>query len=91
MKRFLKIAVVSVIILIPITLFVEESHGHSSLASILSYFTVPGYFLYIIVTGDIHGWKPGPIGEGGRMAVAILGSTFFWTPVIYFLLRLFKK
>ena len=55
--------------------------------------SLPGYLFYILATGDIHGWRPGPIGQVGRIVVIALGSWIFWTPLIYWIYkrRLKKK
>ncbi len=45
--------------------------------------SIPGYLVYIVMTGDLHGWRPGPIGQVGRIAVMTLGSWIFWTPIVY--------
>lgn len=52
---------------------------------------MPGFIIYVLVTGDIHGWKPGPIGQEGRLIVTILGSWLVWTPVAYFIYRRFNR
>ncbi len=55
--------------------------------------SMPGFIIYVLVTGDIHGWQPGPIGQAGRIIVTTLGSWIFWTPLIYWIYkrRLKKK
>lgn len=45
---------------------------------------MPGFILYVIVTGDIHGWQPGPIGQSGRVLVTGFGSATFWTTTWFF-------
>lgn len=54
---------------------------------------MPGFIIYVLATGDIHGWQPGPIGQAGRIIVTTLGSWIFWTPLIYWIYdrRLKKK
>jgi hypothetical protein len=42
-------------------------------------YNFPGFIVYVISTGDIHGWKPGPIGQAGRVVVTALGSWTFWS------------
>lgn len=49
--------------------------------------SMPGFIIYVLVTGDIHGWQPGPIGQAGRIIVTTLGSWLFWTPLIYWIYR----
>jgi hypothetical protein len=49
--------------------------------------SMPGFIVYVLVTGDIHGWQPGPIGEAGRIIVTTLGSWIFWTPLIYWIYK----
>jgi hypothetical protein len=55
--------------------------------------SMPGFIIYVLVTGDVHGWQPGPIGQAGRIIVTTLGSWIFWTPLIYWIYkrRLKKK
>jgi hypothetical protein len=48
---------------------------------------MPGFFLYVILTGDIHGWQPGPIGQLGRVLVTGFGSAIFWSVVYYFIAK----
>ncbi len=48
---------------------------------------VPGFILYVIATGDIHGWQPGPIDQSGRVLVTGFGSAIFWSTFIYFIYR----
>ena len=43
--------------------------------------------VYILVTGDIHGWKPGPIGFDGRVAVVSISNTLIWALVVWFLTK----
>jgi hypothetical protein len=45
--------------------------------------SMPGFIIYVLMTGDIHGWQPGPIGQAGRIIVTAVGSWIFWTPLIY--------
>lgn len=49
--------------------------------------SMPGFIIYVLVTGDIHGWTPGPIGQAGRIAVTTFGSWMFWTPLIYWIYK----
>jgi hypothetical protein len=42
-------------------------------------FLFPGFIIYIISTGDIHGWQPGPIGQLGRVIVTALGAWLCWS------------
>jgi hypothetical protein len=53
--------------------------------------SIPGFIIYVLVTGDIHGWQPGPIGQAGRIVVTTLGSWIFWTPVIYWIYKRRRK
>ncbi len=88
--RFLKITAVATIILIPLTLILEKlenSEPHTTVTAVMSLFIMPGFIIYVIVTGDIHGWKPGPIGVGGRITVTVLASALFWSTLIYFASR----
>jgi hypothetical protein len=42
--------------------------------------SMPGFIVYVLLTGDIHGWQPGPIGQGGRIVVTTLGHGYFGLP-----------
>lgn len=53
--------------------------------------SIPGYLVYMLITGDIHGWRPGPIGQVGRIVVMTLGSWIFWTPIVYLIYRKARK
>lgn len=46
-------------------------------------FNFPGFVVYVISTGDIHGWNSGPIGRVGRAIVTALGSWAFWSLVTF--------
>lgn len=48
---------------------------------------MPGFVLYVLVTGDIHGWQPGPIGQLGRVLVTGFGSAIFWSLIYYFIAK----
>lgn len=64
-----------------------EKIDKDSYVAFLWVLLMPGIFLYVIVTGDIHGWQPGPIGQSGRVIVTGFGSAVFWSIVIYFIYR----
>ncbi|MEO9805784.1 MAG: hypothetical protein ABJF04_21180 [Reichenbachiella sp.] len=64
-----------------------EKKNEDSILGFLWLFLLPGLILYVLVTGDIHGWQPGPIGERGRILVTGFGSAFFWSIIIYFKTR----
>ena len=49
---------------------------------------LPGYLIYVLTTGDIHGWHPGPIGIGGRVAVVSTFNTLIWALLVW---RLTKR
>ncbi|CAG5081500.1 hypothetical protein [Parvicella tangerina] len=67
----------------------QESNGNSPIITPISMVIgSPGYILYVIFTGDIHGAQPGPIGQFGRILVASIGSTFFWSGLATIFLRL---
>jgi hypothetical protein len=48
---------------------------------------LPGYLVYLLVTGDIHGWYPGPIGVGGRVTVVSTFSTLIWALLAWHLTK----
>ncbi|MDF7810909.1 hypothetical protein [Hymenobacter sp. YC55] len=68
---------------IPDSLFV----GPIDTAALICLPLLPGYIGYIIVTGDIHGWQPGPIGYGGRVAVSSFFNILFWLPIVFKLIK----
>ena len=89
MKAYLKM----VSWLAPLVLaFVLLSEYHKQIpppfwVSLITYPLLPGYMVYILVTGDIHGWKPGPIGFDGRVAVVSISNTLIWALVVWFLTK----
>jgi hypothetical protein len=91
--QFWKIALIVFLVLTPITIFsdVMDSKGDDAVLGIFMVPLMPGYIIYVLVTGDIHGWQPGPIGQSGRIIVTIIGSWIFWTPLIYWINKKFKK
>lgn len=54
-------------------------------------FEMPGYFIYMLATGDIHGWQPGPIGAAGRIMVTGLGTALFWCGIVFLVKRIRRK
>ena len=67
-----------------------ESIGKDSFLVFLWIFLMPGFILYVIVTGDIHGWQPGPIGQYRRVLVTGFGSTVFWL-LLFFAIKKYKN
>ena len=92
-NNFWKIVLITLAVLTPITILsdVMESKGDDALMGIFMLPLMPGFIIYIIVTGDIHGWQPGPIGQWGRIIVTILGAWIFWTPIIYWTYKKVKR
>jgi hypothetical protein len=92
-SKFWKVALITLAVLTPITILSDilESKGDDTLMAIFMLPLMPGFIIYIIVTGDIHGWQPGPIGQGGRIIVTILGAWIFWTPIIYWIYNKVKR
>ena len=91
MKAFFKTLLVVLPLVIGLTLFNEyldgrDYHGVFSVPFVLP--LLPGYLVYIITTGDIHGWRPGPIGVSGRIIVSGVANALFWT---FILARLLKR
>ena len=91
MKAFFKTLLVVLPLVIGLTLFNEyldgrDYHGFFSVPLVLP--LLPGYLVYIITTGDIHGWRPGPIGVSGRIIVSGVANALFWT---FILARLLKR
>ena len=91
MKAFFKTLLVVLPLVIGLTLFNEylegrDYHGVFSMPLVLP--LLPGYLVYIITTGDIHGWRPGPIGVSERIIVSGVANALFWT---FILARLLKR
>jgi hypothetical protein len=94
--RFWVIALVTLVILAITTTtadILDTNNNDSAFLGLLIIPSMPGFLIYVVVTGDIHGWQPGPIGQSGRIIVMTLGSWIFWTPLIYWIYkrRLKKK
>jgi hypothetical protein len=87
-KRFWMIASLTLLVL-TITTIIEDAFD----LGLFIMPSMPGFIIYVLATGDIHGWQPGPIGKVGRIVVTMLGSWVFWTPLIYWIYkrRLKKK
>jgi hypothetical protein len=70
---------ITVIVLFVLSLtFSILSEVDESLEGMFLLYNFPGFIVYVLTTGDIHGWKPGPIGLAGRVIVTALGSWTFW-------------
>jgi len=84
-NRFWTIALVTLLVLTVTTSIgdiLDTNNNESGLAGLFIIPSIPGFLVYVLVTGDIHGWQPGPIGQVGRIIVTTLGSWIFWTPLI---------
>ncbi|MFC6998459.1 hypothetical protein [Rufibacter roseus] len=65
----------------------DTNNNDSGFVGLIVLPTIPGFILYVLVTGDIHGWQPGPIGQVGRIIVTTVGAWMFWTPLIYWIYK----
>ncbi|RNI25645.1 hypothetical protein [Rufibacter latericius] len=65
----------------------ERQGPDNGFINFLSILLFPGFILYVLTTGDIHGWQPGPIGQTGRVMVTVLGSWIFWSVISYLINR----
>jgi hypothetical protein len=88
MGRRVKVVSVVALVVIALTLLSENIPdslfiGPIDIAALICLPLLPGYIVYIIVTGDIHGWQPGPIGYGGRVAVSSFFNVLFWLPIVF--------
>ena len=92
-SNFWKITLIVLLVLTPITIVsdIMDSKGDDSVMGIFMLPLMPGYIIYVLVTGDIHGWQPGPIGQSGRIIVTVIGSWIFWTPLIYWINKKFER
>ena len=92
MNRRLKIFCFVALAVISLTVLTESLPTPTFIGPIdTSFLTLPlmpGYIVYIIITGDIHGSQPGPIGFGGRVAVSSFFNILFWLFVVF---KLTKK
>ena len=52
---------------------------------------MPGFIVYVLSTGDLHGAHPGPIGQLGRVSVTIIFTWIFWTGITYLIYRKIKS
>lgn len=93
-SRFWAIGLVTLLILTITTTagdILDTNNSGSALVGLLIVPSIPGFLVYVLVTGDIHGWQPGPIGQVGRIIVTTLGAWIFWTPLIYWIYRRIKR
>lgn len=93
-NRFWSIALVILLVLTVTTSIgdiLDTNHNESGLAGLFMIPSIPGFLVYVLVTGDIHGWQPGPIGQVGRIIVTALGSWIFWTPLINWMFKRRKR
>lgn len=85
-RRFWVIATLTLLVLTTTTIiadFLMQIIVKNAFLGVLLLPSMPGFILFVLVTGDIHGWQPGPIGQAGRIIVTTLGSWTFWTPIVY--------
>ena len=93
-RRFWVIAILTLLVLATTTTtadILDTNHSESAFLGVLILPSMPGFVLYVLVTGDIHGWQPGPIGQAGRIIVTTLGSWIFWTPIVYWIYKRLKR
>jgi hypothetical protein len=90
MRTFLKTFLVVLFVVIVSVFAAERDEKGDDLSSLMMvpyYINLPGWFIYVLSTGDIHDTRPGPIGPAGRYAVTIAGSTLVWSAVVFFAWR----
>lgn len=89
-NRFWTIALVTLFVLAITTAtadILDTNNSDSGFLGVLIGPSMPGFLVYVLATGDIHGWQPGPIGQARRIIVTTVGSWIFWTPLIYWIYR----
>ena len=92
-RKFWVIAGVTLLVLATTTTIADVLDTNNSdgvLVTVLIIPSMPGFLLYVLITGDIHGWQPGPIRQAGRIIVTTLGSWVFWTPLVYWIYKRLK-
>jgi hypothetical protein len=92
-RKFWVIAGVTLLVLATTTTIedvLDTNHSDGVWVKVLIIPSMPGFILYMLITGDIHGWQPSPIGQAGRIIVTTLGSWVFWTPVVYWMYKRLK-
>jgi hypothetical protein len=73
-----------VALLLPLSItFSILSEIDETFEGLFLFYNFPGFIVYVFSTGDIHGWKPGPIGQAGRVCVIAVGSWSFWSLVLF--------
>lgn len=88
--RFVIIATPTLLLLTTSTTIadiLDTNHSESVFLGVLVLPSMPGFILYVLLTGDIHGWQPGPIRQAGRIIVTTLGSCIFWAPIVYWIYK----
>ena len=88
-KRFWIIAAALLVLAILTTTgdILETNDIDNGFVGLLLLPSMPGFLIYVLLTGDIHGWQPGPIGQAGRIIVSTIGAWVFWTPLIYWIYK----
>jgi hypothetical protein len=81
----LKLGIGLSILLFLLSYLTDSADG--GILAIFSLPLIPGFIIFVLTTGDIHGWQPGPVGEIGRILVIAIGSWFFWYPVLYLIIK----
>jgi hypothetical protein len=86
MIRLVKVLLVLVPLVVALTLLSEHLdrvHNHGLVGALLVLPLLLGYLGYMITTGDMHGWQPGPIGYAGRVALVSVFNILFWSLVFF--------
>lgn len=85
-RGFWIIALVMLVVLVTTTTIADvlnTNKNDSVFVGILGIASLPGFFIYVFTTGDIHGWQPGPIGQAGRIIVCTVGSWMFCCHLLF--------
>lgn len=68
----------------------DTNHSDRAWAGVIIIPSMPSFILYVLITGDIHGWTRSD-RTSGRIIVTTLRSWIFWTPIVYWIFKKTQK